>query len=76
MMASNLDASRYSWCLVVEHLYEVAWSSYEETGAVHPNVRTSLDEVIKVDAVADMLSEMNTEVNVIGKMQEQVMVTL
>ena len=71
-MDYTLDATRYSWCLVVEHLYEVAWRSYEECGTIHPNVRTALDEVIKVDAVADMLSELNTEAHVIAKMQEQV----
>ena len=71
-MASILDASRCSWCLVVEHLYEVAWRSYEESGAIHPSVRIALEEIIKVDAVADMLSELSTEIDVIAKMQQQV----
>ena len=71
-MASILDAPRYTWCLVVEHLYEVAWKSYEEAGAIHPSIRIALDEVIKVDAVADMLSELNTDIQVIAKMQTQV----
>ena len=47
-MGSGFDAGRYAWCLVVEHLYESAWNSYSEGGAVNANVRAALEEVVKV----------------------------
>ena len=73
-MTSTLTASRYSWCLVVEHLYEAVWDSFRETGGagVNPSLRVALDEIVKVECVADMLSELSTDVDVIVKMQKQV----
>ena len=72
-MTESLSAPRYSWCLVVEHLYEVAWDSYRESGVVQPNVRAALEEVVKIECVADMLSELSTDNETIIKLQVQVL---
>ena len=72
--SAALSASRYSWCVVVEHLYEAAWASYLDNGGagVKPSLRAALEEVVRVECVADMLSEMSSEVDVVVKMQKQV----
>ena len=74
MTSSTLTAPRYSWCLVVQHLYEAAWDSYRERSGsgIHQNIRNALDEVVKIECVADMLSELATENDVIKKLQTQV----
>jgi hypothetical protein len=67
-----MDASRLSWCLIVEHLYEFSWKSYKESGKIVPNIKTALEEVIKSDCVAEMLCDLNTEEPLIVQLHKQV----
>jgi len=67
-----MEEKQLSWCLIIEHLFEVIWQSYQETGDVPENVRNALEEISKVDIVVDMVADLKSTQEPIVRLQKQV----